>query len=89
MEYEKSKEYLAKQELIQTSRLKMARIWLMIVTFYYIFRCIFVIFPRYKMRDKFEQSMIIVQLVGMSLTLLGMIYSYFVEISVIKWLLYL
>jgi len=33
--------------------------------------------------------MVILQLVGMSLTLLGMIYSYYVDISPIKWLLYI
>lgn len=67
----------------------MARIWLVIVTIYYIFRCIFVIFPRYDRRDNFTQNMIIIQLVGMSLICFGMVYSYFVNISIIKWLLYI
>ena len=67
----------------------MARIWLIIVTVYYIFRCIFVIFPRYDRREKFVQNMMVLQLVGMSSTCLGMVYSYFVNISIIKWLLYI
>ena len=41
IEYEKSKEYILKQEHINVSRLKLARYWLAIVTTYYIFRCIF------------------------------------------------
>jgi len=51
LEYEKSKEYLTKQELSQIARLRMARVWLMIVTVYYIFRCIFVIFPKFEKRS--------------------------------------
>ena len=67
----------------------MARVWLIIVTIYYIFRCIFVIFPRYDRRERFVQDMIVLQLVGMSITCLGMVYSYFFDISIIKWLLYI
>ena len=67
----------------------MARYWLIIVTIYYIFRCVFVIFPKYGNRDKFVQDVIVLQLVGMSCIVLGMIYSYFVSISIIKWLLYI
>ena len=67
----------------------MARMWLIIVTVYYMFRCIFVIFPKYANRDKFVQNIIVVQLIGMSCIVLGMIYSYFFRISIIKWLLYI
>jgi hypothetical protein len=67
----------------------MARIWLIIVTVYYIFRCIFVIFPRYERRSLFVRHMIIIQLIGMTFTFLGMIYSYYININVIKWLLYI
>ena len=33
--------------------------------------------------------MIVLQLVGMGFTCVGMVYSYFVNISIIKWLLYI
>jgi hypothetical protein len=49
--YEKSKEYILKQEQIQIARLKYARYWVVIVTTYYIFRCIFVIFPKFEKRS--------------------------------------
>ena len=70
------------------ARLKLARYWLAIVTTYYIFRCIFVIFPKFERRTSFVQSMIIVQLVGMCLVTIGMAVSYH-HISVIKPLLYI
>jgi hypothetical protein len=63
--------------------------WLLIVTAYYMFRCIFVIFPKFSSRSRFVKNMIIIQLVGMSLTLLGIIYSCFFDISIIKYLLYI
>jgi hypothetical protein len=88
IEYKKSKEYILKQEQINVSRLKLARYWLAIVTTYYIFRCIFVIFPRFERRTPFVQSIIVVQLVGMCLVTLGMVASFY-HISIIKPLLYI
>ena len=41
-------------------RLILARYWLMLVMSYYIFRCIFVIFPKLDKRTQFEQVMIII-----------------------------
>jgi hypothetical protein len=61
----------------------------MIVTIYYLFRCIFVIFPRFDRRSPFVQNVIIIQLLGMSAVLIGMIVSYFNRLNVIKVLLYI
>ena len=60
----------------------------MLVMSYYIFRCIFVIFPKFDKRTDLEQVMIVIQLVGMCLVLLGIAYSYY-RISVISVLLYI
>lgn len=75
-EYEMSKEFLKKQDEVQVSRLKLARYWLGLVTTYYIFRCIFVIFPKFDRRTDFVQIMIVVQMIGMSIVLLCMIASF-------------
>ena len=70
------------------ARLKLARYWLALVTTYYIFRCIFVIFPKFERRTGFVQAMIVIQLVGMCLVTLGMAFSFW-NISIIKPLLYI
>ena len=61
----------------------------MIVTLYYVFRCIFVIFPKFEMRDSFTQNMIIIQLIGMGVTLVGIIVSFPFNIKIIIPLFYI
>ena len=61
----------------------------MIVTLYYVFRCIFVIFPKFETRDSFTQNMIIIQLIGMGVTVVGIIVSFPFNIKIIIPLFYI
>lgn len=61
----------------------------MIVTLYYVFRFIFVIFPKFEMRDSFTQNMIIIQLIGMGVTVVGIIVSFPFNIKIIIPLFYI
>ena len=71
------------------NRLIVARKWLIIVLSYYLFRLFLVILPRFYLRSSFEQAMITVQMCAMLVIVLFTILSFFRQITIIKYLLYL
>lgn len=67
----------------------MARYWIIVVTTYYLFRLFLIILPKFNTKDPFNQMMIISQIIGMFFVIIGTIVSFFRDLSVIKFLLYI
>jgi len=50
--YQRSEEYVAKQQIKQDNRLRLARKWVLIVESYYFCRAVFIIFPTFGESNK-------------------------------------
>ena len=87
--YEKTKEYFAKQELLELSRLRKARFWVLIVLSYWILRFFLIQRPKYQNYDQVTRANVISQgciTFGIIATL---IYTKLRTLSMIKYLLYI
>jgi hypothetical protein len=66
-----------------------ARYWVIVVTTYYLFRLFLVILPKLDKRSNFEKITVIIQMIGMFLTIAGTAWSFYKHLGIVKYLLYI
>jgi hypothetical protein len=89
LNWETNVEYRAKQDSIIKKRLELSREWIIVVMCYYLCRLTIAILPRWDKFDSFVHTMLVLQMIGMGAIFAGLVYSYTVDLHIIKVLLYL
>lgn len=87
--YQFSCEYRNKQLELYRTRMRKARLWVLIVFSYYLLRAGLVIYPKYSKFDTFTKVAVIIQTVISIFLVLAFIYSFKVKIDNFYWCLYI
>ena len=87
--WQKSKEYLDRQEAIYISRMNLARNWVIIGEIYYFVRACIIIYPMWGQNSTFEHVMILIQTLFAFTIFLIILYSYKYRIEPILYTLYI